>query len=86
MASMHQEAERSWSMATGDVPTGAVGKTAYGERRGQNMRLKICLKRACDNARPACAVMLHVRARYVSKAAILTVPASPMPVENRSPA
>jgi hypothetical protein len=32
------------------------------------------------------AVMLHLRDGYVSKAAILTVPARPVPVENRSPA
>jgi hypothetical protein len=30
--------------------------------------------------------MLHLRARYVSKAAILTIPAPLVPVENRSPA
>jgi hypothetical protein len=30
--------------------------------------------------------MLHLRARYVSKAAILTIPAPRVPVENRSPA
>ena len=41
---------------------------------------------ACDKASPAAAVMLHLRSRYVSKAAILTVPALPAPVENRSPA
>jgi hypothetical protein len=29
---------------------------------------------------------LHLRARYVSKAAILTIPALLVPVENRSPA
>src|ERR1700722_14236210 len=32
------------------------------------------------------AVMLHLRSCYVSKAAILTVPVHPVPVENRSPA
>ena len=31
----------------------------------------------CDKAAPAPAVMLHLRSRYVSKAAILTVPAQP---------
>jgi hypothetical protein len=41
---------------------------------------------ACDKASPAIAVMLHLRSCYVSKAAILTVPAHPVPVENRSPA
>jgi hypothetical protein len=32
------------------------------------------------------AVMLHLRSLYVSKAAILTIPALSAPVENRSPA
>jgi len=41
---------------------------------------------ACDKARHERAVMLHLLSRYVSKAAILTVPALPVPVENRSPA
>ena len=41
---------------------------------------------ACDKASPATAVMLHLRSCYVSKAAILTVPVHPVPVENRSPA
>ena len=40
----------------------------------------------CDKASPAGAVMLHLRACYVSKAAILTVPTPRVPVENRSPA
>ena len=40
----------------------------------------------CDKASPARAVMLHLRACHVSKAAILTIPAHRVPVENRSPA
>jgi hypothetical protein len=43
-------------------------------------------KRRCDKASLARAVMLHLRARYVSKAAILTIPVPSVPVENRSPA
>jgi len=39
----------------------------------------------CDKASPSLAVMLHLRARYVSKAAILGVPASIVPARNRSP-
>jgi hypothetical protein len=39
----------------------------------------------CDKAPPLAAVMLHLRARYVSKAAILGVPASIVPARNRSP-
>jgi len=42
--------------------------------------------RTYDKAAPACAVMLHLRACYVSKAAILTIPVLLVPVENRSPA
>jgi hypothetical protein len=37
-------------------------------------------------ASPFNAVMLHLRARYVSKAAILTLPEHFVSVENRSPA
>ena len=40
----------------------------------------------CGKASPATAVMLHLRSRYVSKAAILTVPVPRVSVENRSPA
>ena len=36
----------------------------------------------CDHV----AVMLHLRSLYVSKAAILTISAFSVPVENRSPA
>jgi hypothetical protein len=42
-------------------------------------------KRTCDKASPSDAVMLHLRSCYVSKAAILTIPVSLVPVENRSP-
>jgi hypothetical protein len=35
----------------------------------------------CDKAQQAAGVMLHLRSCYVSKAAILTVPALPVPVE-----
>jgi len=65
----------------------AVRETEYaGRRRLQNVREKPASKRRHYQASPIAAVMLHLRARYVSKAAILTVPASLMPVENRSPA
>jgi hypothetical protein len=43
-------------------------------------------QRTCDKASPAAAVMLHLRSCYVSKAAILPIPVSLVPVENRSPA
>ena len=61
---------------------------------GRRMRRQIRLKKAlkdhcqgtCDKVSPAAAVMLHLRSRYVSKAAILTLPIQLVPVENRSPA
>jgi hypothetical protein len=43
-------------------------------------------KSSRDIASPLVGVMLHLRACYVSKAAILTVPVQPVPAENRSPA
>jgi hypothetical protein len=43
-------------------------------------------KCACCKASDHARVMLHLRARYVSKAAILTIPAATSPGENRSPA
>jgi hypothetical protein len=42
--------------------------------------------RTCDKAAPAMPVMLHLRSRYVSKAAILTVPVPSVSAGNRSPA
>jgi hypothetical protein len=53
---------------------------------GLENRVGSQLKLTCDKASPARAVMLHLRACYVSKAAILTIPAPLVPVENRSPA
>jgi hypothetical protein len=41
---------------------------------------------ACDKASPVACLMLHLRSRYVSKAAILTLPVLLVLVENRSPA
>src|SRR5258707_12382813 len=56
----------------------------------RRIRLKIAIenhgKTTCDKASPAVAVVLHLPSRYVSKAAILTLPILPVPVENRSPA
>ncbi len=40
----------------------------------------------CDMASPFAGLMLHVRARYVSKAAILALSGHTVPAENRSPA
>ena len=41
---------------------------------------------ACCKVAPATVVVLHLRARYVSKAPILTLPIRSVSVENRSPA
>jgi hypothetical protein len=49
-------------------------------------RLAAVWKSLCDKASDHAPVMLHLRACYVSKAAILTIPATTPPVENRSPA
>jgi hypothetical protein len=70
----------------------AVRETEYGGSvrwwsvRLENEPEKAASQRRCDRVSPVGAVMLHLRARYVSKAAILTIPASLMPLENRSPA
>jgi hypothetical protein len=60
--------------------TGQLRLTLSANRPSQRRQI------VCDKARHECAVMLHLLSRYVSKAAILTVPALPVPVENRSPA
>jgi hypothetical protein len=49
-------------------------------------RLETVARTTCDKASSALVVMLHLRFRYVSKAAILTLPIQLVPVENRSPA
>jgi hypothetical protein len=40
-----------------------------------------CRRSLCDKASPGVAVMLHLRSRYVSKAAILTLPVRSVAVE-----
>ena len=47
---------------------------------------KALISRRAMLRRDHVAVMLHLRSLYVSKAAILTISAFSMPVENRSPA
>jgi hypothetical protein len=65
------------------IVTEAVSR---GGRFAEKTASKNHRQRACDKASPGAAVMLHLRSRYVSKAAILTLPIQPVPVENRSPA
>jgi hypothetical protein len=89
----------SWGHANPDginrLAAGGPGPRARPVAKSQlPVRLKIAPENAacegpkytCDKASPARAVMLHLRACYVSKAAILTIPAHFVPVENRSPA
>jgi hypothetical protein len=53
---------------------------------GRRFLAEFTAKRTCNQASPDVAVMLHLRFRYVSKAAILTLPVQLVSVENRSPA
>ena len=56
------------------------------ESVGLKMALESRLARHATRRRLAAVVVLHLRSRYDSKAAILTIPVQPVPVENRSPA
>jgi hypothetical protein len=76
-----------------DGQGGRFGSGGMADRVGQFAEYAVsktiaarCATKACDKASPGAAVMLHLRSRYVSKAAILTVPILFVPVENRSPA
>jgi hypothetical protein len=62
--------------------TGAL----WGAIRAAKNAASRSVESACDKASDHARVMLHLRVRYVSKAAILTIPATLLPVENRSPA
>ncbi len=64
------------AMAVGILPVAEVSKMSRENRR----------QWTCDKASPVAAVMLHLRVRYVSKAAILTLRVPVVPIENRSPA
>jgi hypothetical protein len=59
-----------------ESPDGNAGRTDF----------RATSKSSRDMASPLAGVMLHLRFCYVSKAAILTVPVSLVPVGNRSPA
>jgi hypothetical protein len=64
----------------------AILGAQLGPGDGPNHRTEPTGRERRDKARDHVAVMLHLRVRYVSKAAILTVPAPLVPAENRSPA
>ena len=56
------------------------------ESVGLKMALESRFARHATRRRLAAVVVLHLRSRYVSKAAILTIPVLLVSVENRSPA
>ena len=84
---MQRGAERLSFSVRGDDAQAVVGQAVNSARQRHPKMARHQRRRApCDKASPATAVMLHLRSCYVSKAAILTVPVHPVPVENRSPA
>ena len=56
---------------------GVVGAEKSAAPDALKNRVRLSPTSTCDKAAAVPAVMLHLRARYVSKAAILTVPAQP---------
>jgi hypothetical protein len=86
MGSAKNGPREKWAKRVGGPRHGSLGElitAVFGRTEIHPCALRI---RASDKVPAAAAVMLRLRARYVSKAAILTVPAQPVPVENRSPA
>jgi hypothetical protein len=77
IATRRDAAKRAIGLAEGSISRRLI--------RGE-IRRGIDAQESCDKAASATAVMLHVRSRYVSKAAILTALVRSVPVENRSPA
>ena len=77
-AAMHSAAERiaAWNFRNASARVGRRWKNC-GTAPLKKFRRPVTRQRTCDKAAPAPAVMLHLRSRYVSKAAILTVPAQP---------
>jgi len=84
MAAMQLRRERICLAVAGE--SSRLSRLEFGATRSIKMMFCRARKLTCDKASPERAVMLHLRARYVSKAAILTIPAPRVPVENRSPA
>ena len=88
MAAMHFRAELICRVANGGGgrPV-AHGRNVRDEGRGDGGERPFAASKMTGNMMSSdVAVMLHLRACYVSKAAILTVPVLLVPVENRSPA
>ena len=61
-------------------------RAKFGRAELAQNSLQLDLKNDMRQGIAGAAVMLHLRSCYVSKAAILTIPAPLVPVENRSPA
>jgi hypothetical protein len=80
---MHFADEISFEPAGYEGEEDRGGKFLTAEFSASRQRSAAERQRATPLARR---VMLHLRACYVSKAAILTTPAFHVPVENRSPA
>ena len=73
--------------ADDEIPVGnRGGRRGFADANGMPSALQQRRKTSSGKLARDAAVMLHLRSRYVSKAAILTVPVSSVPVENRSPA
>jgi hypothetical protein len=74
-------------MAPGARPQKGRSRSARGAKFGRVAGgKKALISTGAMLRRDHVAVMLHLRSLYVSKAAILTISAFSMPVENRSPA
>jgi len=102
MVAMHSGLEQFWLFARrphrSEGADGLAGLQAQDAHRvghrhapskglpDQQARMILRRTRMRDKASQAPVVVLHLRPRYVSKAAILTVPAPSVPAENRSPA
>jgi hypothetical protein len=86
MEAMHWSAEHLPSLVTCKSVGGQKLRRPIRRKTASKNRRSNDYDEPCDKASPAAVVMLHLRSRYVSKAAILTVPILFVPVENRSPA
>src|SRR5215475_14100268 len=75
-----------WSLAGRGLERTPRGRLKMRDSGGAAGSEKELISRGGMLARDHVGVMLHLRSLYVSKAAILTISAFSMPVENRSPA
>jgi hypothetical protein len=80
------EGGTAFRVADGKQAIGSGCPAEYASARGHGKSRATERNLAGEQAAPSPAVMLHLRACYVSKAAILTALVQPVSVENRSPA